>query len=116
MLPLAADEDLHGDIVRGLRRRVPDVDLVTVLEAGLGSAPDPDVLEWAATEGRVLVTQDENTMTGYAWDRVKAGLPMPGVLVRGKRTTIGQAIDELALVACCGAPEDFRDLVQFLPL
>ena len=80
MLPLAADESLSGRIIRGLRRRLPNVDLVTAREAGLAGRPDPEVLEWAASEGRVLVTEDENTMIGFARDRVKAGLPMPGVI------------------------------------
>ncbi len=64
MLPLAGDESRHGDIVRGLRRREPDIDLVLVEEAGLRGSVDPDVLGWAAAESRVLITQDENTMVG----------------------------------------------------
>ena len=116
MLPLATDADVHGAVVRGLRRSVPEIDLVTAQEAGLRTALDPAVLEWAATDGRVLVTQDQNTMIGYAYDRVRAGLPMPGLLVIGGGVTIGQAINELAVVAGCGLPEDFKDRVQFLPL
>jgi predicted nuclease of predicted toxin-antitoxin system len=116
MLPLAADENVHGDIIRGLRRRQPNVDFVRVQDVGLDHAPDPLILEWAATEGRILVTQDVNTMVGFAWDRVKAGLPMPGVVVRGEGVTLRQAIDDLEEVVCCGAAEDFKDLVHFLPL
>jgi predicted nuclease of predicted toxin-antitoxin system len=116
MLPLAADESLHGHIVRGLRRYEPGIDLVLVEEAGLRGSTDPDVLAWAATEGRVVVTQDENTMIGYAYDRVKAGLPMPGVVVRGKGVSIGQAIDDLLIIASCGTVEDFKDQVKHLPL
>jgi len=116
MLPLAADEDVHGALVRGLRRREPNVDLVSVREAGLGGSTDPAVLEWAATQGRVLITQDENTLIGYAWDRVRAKQPMPGVIVRGKGVTIRQAIDDLLLIAQCGIAEDFKDQVRFLPL
>jgi hypothetical protein len=111
-----ADKCVHGAIVRGLRRRVPDLDLITVDEAGLATTPDPDVLEWAATHGRVLVTQDVNTLIGFALDRVRAGQPMPGVVVCGKSVTIGQAIDDLELIACCSDPDDFRDQVKFLPL
>jgi hypothetical protein len=116
MLPLAADESLHGDIVRGLRRRLPGIDLVTAHEAGLGGADDPTVLEWAAASGRVLVTQDENTMVGFAWGRVRAGHFMPGVLVRGRGVTVGQAIEDLLVIAQAGTAEDFRDQVVFLPL
>ncbi|HVS36675.1 MAG TPA: DUF5615 family PIN-like protein [Gemmataceae bacterium] len=116
MLPLAADEDVNGNIIRGLRRREPGIDLVRVRDVFPAGTPDPMVLEWAASNGRVLITQDENTMVGCAWDRVQAGLPMPGVIVRGKGVTIRQAIDELLLAACCGVADDFKDQVQFLPL
>jgi predicted nuclease of predicted toxin-antitoxin system len=116
MVPLAADHNLQDAIVRGLRRRDPDIDIVRLVEVGMADRTDPEVLEWAAGEGRVLVTQDRNTMIGYAVGRVKAGLPMAGVIVRGQRVTIGQAIDDLEVVASCGEPEDFRDKVIHLPL
>ena len=48
MLRLAADENLNGDIVRGLLRRNPQVDIVRVQDVGLSGANDPAVLE----EGR----------------------------------------------------------------
>jgi predicted nuclease of predicted toxin-antitoxin system len=116
VLPLAADNDLDGDIIRGLLRRDPGIDLVRLVDVGMASRTDPEVLVWAAREGRVLVTQDKNTMIGYAWDRVTNGLPMEGVLVRLKSMPIGQAIDDLLVIASCGMPGDFRDQVRFLPL
>ena len=48
MLRFAADENFNNDIVRGLRRRKPELDLVRVQEAGLSGAVDRDVLEWSA--------------------------------------------------------------------
>jgi hypothetical protein len=39
----------------------------------MDNTPDPDVLEWAAREGRILLTHDVNTMLGHAWDRVRLG-------------------------------------------
>jgi hypothetical protein len=116
MLPLAADEDVNGNIIRGVRRREPKIDLVRVQDVFPPRTPDPVLLDWAATEGRILITQDENTLIGNAWDRVRAGRPMAGVLVRGKSVTIRQAIYELIVVALCGTSEDFKDQVLFLPL
>jgi hypothetical protein len=40
MLPLAADESLHGHIVCGLRLREPSIDLVCIEEAGLRGSTD----------------------------------------------------------------------------
>jgi hypothetical protein len=42
---LAADENLNNDLVRGLLRRRPDLDIVRVRDAGLAGADDPTVLE-----------------------------------------------------------------------
>ena len=55
MLRLAADENFNGNIVRGLRRRSPDLDIIRVQDVGLLGADDASVLEWAAKEGRVVV-------------------------------------------------------------
>ena len=58
MLRLAADENFNNDILRGLIRRNPIIDIVRVQDVGLSGADDPAVLAWAASESRVLVTHD----------------------------------------------------------
>lgn len=73
MLLLVADENFNNDIVRGLLRKKPDLDIVRVQEVGLRGADDPAILEWAANEGRVVLTHDAATMTYYAYERVRAG-------------------------------------------
>ena len=62
MLLLASDADVNGEIIRGLRRRVPEIDLVRVQDALPEGTPDPEVLAWAASENRVLLTNDRKTM------------------------------------------------------
>lgn len=58
MLRFAADEGFNWDILRELRRRNPDLDIATVQERGIRQAEDAAVLEWAASEGRILLTSD----------------------------------------------------------
>ncbi len=116
MLPLATDEDVHDNIIRGLRRREPALDIVRVVDVGLGHTPDPLILEWAAGEGRILVTGDLNSMVGFAWGRVQAGLLMPGVLALKENIGIGRVIDDILLVAQCYTPEEMKDDVLYIPL
>src|SRR5947199_4887908 len=116
MLRLLTDEDVHGDIVHGLRRRQPTLDLVRVHDVGLRYTPDPIILEWAAQQGRVVVSVDKKTLAVDAWDRVARGLPMPGVAILRIVLSIGQAIKELEIIACAGNPDDFRDQVIYLPI
>jgi len=80
MLRLAADENFDGRIVRGLLRVLPSLDLVRVQDSPKAEARDEDVLDWAAREGRLVLTHDVGTMTAAAWARVRAGLPMPGLI------------------------------------
>ena len=55
--------------------------MVQAVGVGLAHTPDPIILAWAASHGRILITGDLNTMVGFARDRVIAAQPMPGVLV-----------------------------------
>jgi len=63
---LAADENFNNNIVRGLIRRKPDVDILRVQDVGLLGADDSAVLEWAAQQGRLLVSHDVTTLTKHA--------------------------------------------------
>jgi predicted nuclease of predicted toxin-antitoxin system len=73
MLRLATDEDLDNYLLRALLRRKPDLDIVRVQDAGLSATSDDRVLEWAASENRVLLTHDVNTMTRQAYSRISEG-------------------------------------------
>jgi predicted nuclease of predicted toxin-antitoxin system len=113
---LASEENVHGDIIRGLLRQEPTLDLVRVQDVGLDHTPDPDILNWAAAEGRILITEDVNTMVGFAWERVRAGQPMPGVIALIEGVGIGRAIEEILLVAQCCTAEEMKDQVRYIPL
>jgi hypothetical protein len=116
MLLLLADENFNNDVVRGVRRRSRTVDLVRVQDVGLSGADDPTVLEWAAQEGRVLLTHDVATMTLHAYDRVRAGERMPGVFEVGRQVPIGTAIEEIVLLAECSLDGEWDGQVRYLPL
>ena len=116
MLKLVSDEYFNGDILRGLFRRRPDLDVVRVQDVGLSATPDPDILEWAASEGRVLLTHDRDTMPSFAHGRVSGRQPMPGVFLVSDVMPIGQAIDEILLAVECLTPDECKDFVRFFPL
>jgi hypothetical protein len=80
MLRLATDEDFNNRIVRGLLRRQPDLDLVRIQDAGLAGTDDDEVLAWAASEGRILITHDVTTMKQTAYDMIAGGLANAGSL------------------------------------
>ena len=116
MLRLVSDLDANGRLLRALFRRHPLCDLLRAVDAGLTGAHDRVVLEWAATEGRILLSQDRKTMIGFAYDRVRAGLPMPGLFMVRRRATIRRVLEDLLLLDGCSEQDEWRDQVLFLPL
>ncbi len=116
MLRFVADENFNGNIVRGLVRQKPDLDLVRLQDVGLSGADDATVLKWAAQENRLLLTHDVTTITQYAYARVKAGLPMPGVFEIKRAVPIGRAIQDILLLAECSLENEWEGQIRYLPL
>jgi hypothetical protein len=107
-LRFLVDEDFDHDIVRGMLRRLPTLDIVRAQDVDLSGTPDPIVLAWAAQAGRIVLTHDVSTMTTHAYARVTSGLPMPGVFAVSQLAPIGQVIEDLVLLAECSLPGEWE--------
>lgn len=116
MIRFAADENFNNDIIRGLLRRSPSMDIVRLQEVGLSGSSDPEVLEWAAGEGRVLLTHDLATMPVYAFERIRQSVPMAGVVEVAPSLTVGQVIEDLALLADFSLDGEWENRILYLPL
>jgi hypothetical protein len=116
MIKLLADENLDNTIIRVLLRRDSDIDIVRVQDIGLSGEDDPIVLEWAAEQGRVLLTHDVATITRYAYERLANNLAMPGVIEIHTDAPIGRVIEDLFIILECGVPEDLNGQIYYLPL
>jgi predicted nuclease of predicted toxin-antitoxin system len=115
MIRFLVDEDFNNDIVRGLRRRLPDVDAPRIQALGLAGVSDETVLALAATEDRVVLTHDVSTLVASAYRRVEAAEPMPGVIAVAQSTLAGLVIEDLVVIVECSSVEDWRDQVHYLP-
>ena len=113
---LLIDENLDHRILRGLKIKQPGLDYVVAQAADLKGVSDPELLAAAAEQNRVLVTHDESTIPRYAYERIGAGLTMPGVIVIADDLPIGQAIDEMNLVIECSAENELESLILYLPV
>lgn len=113
---LAADENFDSVILDGLLRRAPQLDVKTIQQVGLRGAPDIEVLAWAASEERVLLTHDWRTLPYDAMARVQQGERMPGVIVVPREMPIGQAVSELELIVSASLPNELEGRVIRLPI
>jgi predicted nuclease of predicted toxin-antitoxin system len=116
VIKLLTDENFDGDILRGLIRRMPDLDVIRVQDIGLSQTPDHVILAWAAANQRVLLTHDMKTIPDFAYDRVRAGELMPGVFLVNDQMPKGQAIEQLLFAIECLDTEEAKDQVRRFPL
>lgn len=116
MIPFVTDQDFNARIVSGLRRRAPEADIVSVRDAGLDRALDPEILEWAAHEERALLSHDISTMLRFADERLRRGDHHAGLVKVPQTLTIGRAIEDLVLILEAANVEDLRDRTIHLPL
>jgi len=108
------DENVEGAITDGLRGR--GVDVLTVVEDGRMGVSDPVVLDRAGAIGRLLFTHDDDLLreakkhqdTGEAFADVVCGHQL--------RVTLGQAMDDLEIIAEACILAEFLNRVEYLPL
>lgn len=116
MIRFLADENFNGKTLRGVLRENPEADILRVQDTEVYQAPDPEVLQWAAQENRILLTHDIETMPGFANERVAAGLPMPGVFAIRDKLPIGQVINDLLLILGASEPNEWENRVIHFPI
>jgi len=116
MIRLLTDENFDNNILRGLSRRLPHLDFVSVGDVGLAGSSDLVLLRWAANEQRIILTHDIKTMVPDANQLVAQGEPMAGVIFIPDRLAIGRAVNDLELVLKTYTESDMRDSIEYLPL
>ncbi len=110
------DENCNARIVRGIRRRTSKVEVITVQEAGLGSVDDSTILAHAAERGLIVVSHDARTMVAHATAKLVVISPMTGLIVIPQAYPIGQAIEDLLLIAEVSTGEEWHGQIVFLTL
>ncbi|MGB4070031.1 MAG: DUF5615 family PIN-like protein [Nitrospira sp.] len=101
------DEHVPRAVVQGLRER--GVDIKTVTEAGLLSAPDAVHMQQARAERRVIFTQDSDFLRLHA-----TGHPHCGIVYTPQGTSIGDAIHGLMLLYQVLDADEMEGHVEFL--
>lgn len=107
---------MNHRILRGLWRSVPHLDYSLATAAGMNGVADPVLLDFAAKENRVLVSHDLRTIPKHAYERVRAGLPLPGVIVVPDELPVGNVIADLTLIVERATRAEMESVVLYLPL
>lgn len=110
-----ADNDLKFGIVKALRKNEPSIDISSAQDAGLHNTSDPDVLDRAASEGRILVSHDRRTMLDHFRAHLASGKSSPGILIVSQGVPIGQVVESLIYIWALADPLELCDQAVYLP-
>ena len=111
-----ADQDLIDHIVTGVLRRDPLIEFVRARDVGLATAPDPDVLEYAANQSLIVVSHDANTMPAAAIDRLLAGKLLSGLFLVRQKQAVAPVIEDLVIIWAASEADEWEGVIRFLPL
>ncbi len=112
------DENVGENLRQGLHRRYPDM---VVWHIGDPTAPpigilDPDILLWCEANDFTLVTNNRGSMPDHLRDHLAAEHHFPGMITLNPKMSLGDTIEELALVWGASTPEEYTDNITYLPL
>ena len=108
MIRFHLDESVDHAIAHGLRLR--GIDVTTATDANLIAASDPEHIEFAFSEGRVIFTQDQDFLRHHA-----AGAEHAGIIYSPQGVhSIGEIVRFLHFASDCLEPHDMRGQVEFI--
>lgn len=110
-----ANENFNNEIIRGLERRVSEVDITRVQDTELAGEPDTLVLEWTVEHDFIVLTHDVNTMRGYFYERINAELPVPGLFLVHETKPVGEVIEALELIVLASEENEWQGVICYLP-
>jgi hypothetical protein len=122
-MPLAfvLDEHLRGPLwLAILRHNLRGDNPLDVLRIGdiselpLG-ANDSEILAWAESARRLLITEDRHTMGQNLVRHLQAGRHVPGILIVRSGTSMRQLVEYLVLISYVGEPAEFEDAITYIP-
>jgi len=110
-----ADNDLHEDILRSVRRMQPAIDFQRAPELGLHlGVDDPEVLRLCAEQNRMLVTHDRHTMPDHFIEFIKHQ-DSPGIFIVSRKLSIGKAAEWLVLYWEASEAEEYQNQIIDIP-
>ncbi|MDQ5825249.1 MAG: DUF5615 family PIN-like protein [Chloroflexota bacterium] len=115
-MPVTLYMDVHIPRTVSNRLRRDGVDILTAQEDGTTTISDASLLDRATALGRVLVTFDSDLLA-EAHRRQQESLTFEGIIyVNVNRTSIGEIISDLELLALSSEEDHLLGRVEYLPL
>ena len=114
MIRFQADADLRQRIVDAVRLREPSIDFASAADSKLEGIPDPQILEIAASESRILITHDRRTTAEHFRARLEEGKSSPGVFLVSQYARIGEVVEAIVTVWAASEMWEWENQLRYL--
>lgn len=108
--------DVHVPRAVTTALRLRAIDVLTAQEDGAAQLDDALLLQRATELGRVLVSQDEDLLREGTRLQEQAGSFSGSIYAHQLRTTIGQMVEDLELIAGAMSQEEWQGRIEYLPI
>lgn len=79
-------------------------------------AKDPAILDWCEDNRFLLVTNNRKSMPEHLNDHLAKGRHIPGILELNPNMSVGETVEELALIWGASDSHEYQDIILYLPL
>jgi Domain of unknown function (DUF5615) len=110
-----ADHDLNEHIVTGVLRREPTLEFGRVRDLEMSERSDAEVLAYAAAHRLIVISHDVNTMPSAAYERIRSGQKMSGLLMVKQSDPVGLIVASILLIWSASEAEEWESQVCSLP-
>jgi hypothetical protein len=114
------DENLRGTLMIALIRVCTRYGLaLDVIQVGDDGDPtlgtlDPDLLIWAETDNRILISRDRRTLGGHLADHLNTGHESPGIFIP-RNESLTTIAEFLSLAAFASDPFEWKNQITYVP-
>lgn len=111
------DQHVSKGLARALRASEPTIDVCRVGERNAPpfGSKDPDLIRFAESEMRILLTMDRETMLGHIQDHIASGGHTWGIFFIDSTSTWRELVDTLILVWSASQAEEWQDGIEYIP-
>jgi len=112
------DENLNPLYKAQLLAKEPNLLVYEIGDPGCPpkGTPDPEILYWCEKNDYVLVTNNRKSMPPHLAKHLAEERHIPGILTINDEMSIGEAIEELLLIAEASFADEYRDRIEYLPV
>jgi hypothetical protein len=121
-VPIVLDEDsrdwaLRKAIAKASKQADFPIDIVSIGDKGTPGfgTQDAEVLAWASSVGRVVVTHDTSTMVSCFWETTYNCGTTTGLIIWRSSFPYTTIAETLVLIACCAAPSELYNSTTYIP-